>query len=327
MRANLMKFFRLIAIVASAFSAGLPLRAEELPVDGVQAIVNDTAITYAQTREFAAPAVEALRQQYAAQPEVLDQKLTQLFNDGLEQLVERQLILHDFDAEGYKLPDSVVDGLIQDRIRERYGNRTTFMQTLQAQGETFEQFRKEIRDQYIVSALRNKNISQEIVISPYKVETYYLNHQDDYKIEDEVKLRMIALNKSSPDDTNTVKLARDILTKLAEKDAPTFEALAIEFSQGSQQHQGGALDWIETSKLRKELADAAIPLKPGQVSDVIDTTNCCYLIQVEDKHPAHVQPLGEIRDDIEKTLRAQEQSQLEKKWIDSLKEKTFIRYF
>jgi parvulin-like peptidyl-prolyl isomerase len=325
MRANSMKFFRLIAIFAVMSGMSLTLRAEL--ADGVQAIVNDTAITYSQTREFTAPEVESLRRQYAAQPEVLDQKLTQLFNDALEQLVERQLILHDFDVEGYKLPDSVVDGLIQDRIRERYGNRTTFMQTLQAQGETFEQFRKDIRDQYIVSALRDKNISQEIIISPYEVENYYLTNQTAFKIADEVKLRMIVLKKTSTDDTNTVKLAGDILTKYKEKDGPTFEALAIEFSQKSQQQQGGDLVTYKTADLRKELAEAATTLKPGQVSDVIDTPDSCYLILVEDKRPAHVQPLGEVRDDIEKTLRAQEQSLLEKQWIDGLKKKTFIRYF
>jgi hypothetical protein len=48
---------------------------------------------------------------------------------------------------------------------------------------------------------------------------------------------------------------------------------------------------------------------------------------VEQTRPAHAQPLGEVRDDIEKTLRTQEQARLEKQWIDGLKKKTFIRYF
>ena len=99
-------------------------------------------------------------------------------------------------------PTVIVDQLVQDRIRERYGDRITLMKTLQAQGMTYEQFRKDVRDQYIISAMRAKNVSQEIVISPYKVETYYLAHQDDFKMEDEIKLRMIVLNKSSGDDTN-----------------------------------------------------------------------------------------------------------------------------
>jgi len=318
-----MKLFRLIPVFALAFCTSLPLRADL--VDGIVAIVNDTAITRGQLYDFTQPAVEALRRQYAGQPDVFQQKLTEMLNDGLEQLVERQLILHDFDTEGYKLPDSVVDALVQDRIREHFGDRATLTKTLQAQGMTFEQFRKDVRDQFIVAQLRNKNISQAIIISPYKVENYYLTHQDDFKVEDEIKLRMIVLNKNSSDDTNTLSLAHDIETKI--KEGATFQEMASVYSQGSQQHQGGDWGWVERSVLRKELADVAFTLKPGQVSDVIETPESDYIMLVEQIRPAHVRPLGEIRDDIEKNLRIQEQARLEKQWIDSLKKKTFYRYF
>ena len=63
------------------------------------------------------------------------------------------------------------------------------------------------------------------------------------------------------------------------------------------------------------------------MSDIIDTPQACYLMLAEQKRPAHVKPLSEVRDDIEATLRAQEQSRLEKQWIDGLKKKTFIRHF
>jgi len=323
MRVSPMKFVRLILISAAAFCFAPQSRAEV--ADGVQAIVNDTVITYAQVMDFSAPALEALRREYAGQPDAFQQKLNETLHDSLEQLVERQLILCDFDAEGYKLPDSVVDQLVQDRIHERFGDRVTLMKTLQAEGGTFEQFRKEVREQYIVSALRNKNISQEIVISPYKVENYYLAHQDDFKIEDEIKLRMIVLNKSSADDTNTLNIAREIETKI--KEGAAFQEMAAVYSQGSQQHQGGDWGWVERSVLRKELAAAAATLKPGEVSDVIETPQADYLMLVEQTRPAHVKPLNEIRDDIEKTLRTQEQARLEKQWIEDLKKKTFIRYF
>ena len=35
----------------------------------------------------------------------------------------------------------------------------------------------------------------------------------------------------------------------------------------------------------------------------------------------------DVRNEIEKTLRTQQQAQLQKQWIDGLKKKTFIRYF
>ena len=307
---------------ASCFS--LPLQAEL--VDGIKAVVNSGVVTFAEVEDFAAPAAQALRREYAGEPGVFQQKLGAALNDGLEQLVERQLILHSFDTEGYRLPDTVVDELVQDRIRERFGDRITLTKTLQAQGETFEKFRQDVRDQYIVAALRNKNISPEkIIISPYKVETYYLAHQDDFKVEDEIKLRMIVLNKTSGDDTNTASLAREILAHI--KEGAAFPEMASVYSQGSQRSQGGDWGWVERSVLRKELADVAFALKPGQVSDVIETSEACYLMLVEQTRPAHVKPLNEVRDDIEVTLRTQEQKQLEQHWIDQLKKKAFIRFF
>jgi parvulin-like peptidyl-prolyl isomerase len=320
------KFVRFIPVLLMTFCSGLPLRAEL--ADGILAIVNDSIITRAQVVDYVAPAIDALRQEYASQGDVstvFEQKASDVFNDGLEQLIERQLILHDFDVEGYKLPDSYVNELVQDRIRERYGDRITFMKTLQAQGMTYEQFRKDVRDQYIVSALRAKNVSQEIVISPYKIENYYLAHQDDFKIGDQIKLRMIVLNKSSSDDQSAQRMAGEILTQI--KQGASFAQMASVYSQGSQRGQGGDWGWVERSVLRQQLADIAFALQPGQMSGILDTPQACYLMLVEQKRPAHVRPLSEVRDDIEATLRTQEQSRLEKQWIGELKKKTFIRYF
>jgi len=321
------KLFRFIPVLLMVFCPGLPVRAEL--ADGILAIVNNSVITREQVVEYVAPAIDALRQEYAGQMDgasLFEQKVSDVFNDGLEQLIERQLILHEYDTSGYvPLPDSFVDELVQDRIRERYGNRITFMKTLQAQGVTYEQFRKDVRDQYIISAMRSKNVSQEIVISPYKIENYYLAHQDAFKVGDEIKLRMIVLNKSANDDQEPHRMAAEILTQI--KQGAAFAQMASVYSQGSQREQGGDWGWVERSVLRKELADVAFSLKPGQMSDIIETPQACYLMLVEQRRPAHVRPLSEVRDDIEATLRTQEQSRLEKQWIAELKKKSFIRQF
>jgi peptidyl-prolyl cis-trans isomerase SurA len=319
-----MKFPRFILMLAAALGCTLPLRAEL--VDGINAVVNDGIITYAEVEDFTLLAKETLRREYAGEQEKFQQKRDALLNDGLEQLIERQLILHDFDVEGYRLPESAVDELVQEHIRGRFGDRITLMKTLQAQGQTYEKFRKDARDQYVVSALRAKNMSSgKIIVSPYKVETYYLNHQDDFKVEDQVKLRMIVLNKTPGDDTNTVALAGEILAKI--KEGATFQEMATVYSQGPQRSQGGDYDWVGRSVLRKELADAAFALKPGQVSGVIDTPETCYLVLVEQTRPTHVKPLKDVRTEIEVALRTQAQNQLEQQWIAKLKKKTFIRLF
>jgi peptidyl-prolyl cis-trans isomerase SurA len=320
----LMKFFRFIAILSAAACLGPQLHAEL--VDAIKVVVNNGVVTYAEVEDFVAPAVQALQREYAGQPETFRQKLDDALGDGQEQLIERQLILHDFELEYRGLPETAVDEMVNDRIRERFGDRITLMKTLQAQGMTYEKFRKDVRDQWVVAQLRLKCISPDkIIISPYKVETYYLAHQDDFKVEDQVKLRMIVLNKTSSDDTNTARLAGEILAQI--KGGATFQEMASVYSQDSQRSQGGDRGWVERSFLRKELADAAFALKPGQVSEVIDLPEACYLMLVEQSRPAHVKPLSEVRDDVELTLRTQAQKQLEQQWIAKLKEKTFIRLF
>ncbi len=324
MQMNTMKMLRFSLIFMTWISASQLLRAEM--ADGVKAVVNDSVITYSQVEEFTAPAAEALRRQYANEPQAFQQKLNAALGDSLEQLVERQLILRSFIVDGYQLPETVVDQLVQERIRGKFGDdRVTFIKTLQAQGMTAEQFRKDVRDQYIVQALRQKNVSSEIVVSPYKIETYYLSHTNDFQIEDEIKLRMIVLNKISPDDTNTVHRAEEILAQI--KRGATFSEMASIYSDGSQKSQGGDWGWVERSVLRKDLAETAFTLKPGEVSGVIDTPASAYLMLVEQTRPAHIKSLDDVREDIEKTLRTQQQAKLEKDWMDGLKKKTFIRYF
>lgn len=319
-----MNLLRLSALAALTSLFALPLRAEN--ADGIMAIVADQAITYQQVYDYANTAISGLRSQYADQPDTYQQKLSQVIQDSLEQLIERQLILHSFQNDGYNpLPDDLVDRLMRDRIRDRFGDRVTMIKTLQAQGMTLEEYRKQVREQYIEEAMRNVNVFKSVVISPYKIQNYYQTHLDDYKQEDQVKLRMIVLNKTSPADPDAPKLAREVLAQI--RAGADFQQMATVYSQGSQQHQGGDWGWVEHSVLRQDLADPAFRLNLGEVSDVIETADACYLMRVEGRKAAGHRPLSEVRADIEKTLRAQQQSQLEKNWIGTLKKKNFIRYF
>lgn len=312
-------FFAVTTILL--MSLCLPVRAEL--EDGISAIVNDKVITVGEVRDSAAQAVDVLQREYADQPELFDQKLNATLNDTLETLIEDQLILHEFQTKYNALPDSLVDEWVADRVKEKFGDRITCIRTLQAQGITFEKFRQQIRDQTIIEQLRVQKLSEDkIIISPYKIEMYYKLHQDDFKVGDQVQLRMIVINKISPDDTTAREKAAEILGDL--KKGSTFQQLASLYSQ--DQAQKGS-DWIETSVLRKELADAVNTLQPGETSGIIETSDECYILQLEGKRAAHVKRLNDVRSNIENTLRTQEQKDEERRWMDSLKKKAFIRYF
>jgi parvulin-like peptidyl-prolyl isomerase len=319
-----MKIFLRTFAAGAVLGCALQLQAEL--VDGIQAIVHDSIITIDEVEIMTEPAAKALWRQYRDQPEVFQKKLVEAKTNNLEQLLGRQLILQEFKTAGYNMPESVIDEMVQEKIHTLYNDQMTLTKTLQAQGITKEKFRQDIRDRFIIEVLRQKNISSELIISPHKVEVYYLAHQDEFKVEDEIKLRMIVLNKPPETDSAQVtKLAEEILGKL--KEGASFPEMATVYSQGSQRKDGGDWGWVERSVLRKELSDVAFALKPGERSSVIELPDACYLMLVEQTRPAHRKSLGEVRDQIEKNFLLEERNRLEKQWIERLRKKTFVQYF
>ena len=317
-----MRVFFVILAAAGLFGSSQELQAAEL-VNGINAVVHDSVITYQAVEDYTRQAV--LSQQSRTAAGLNQATIDKLRSDNLETLLERQLILHDFKTAGYSLPESLIEDVVQARIRSRYSDRATLTKTLQEEGTTYEKFRQQVRDQFIIEQMRFKNISHEIMISPHKIEAYYLEHKEDFKTEDMVKLRLILLNKTSADDPQARKMAEEIISKI--KEGVSFSEMASVNSQGPQRGQGGERDWEKTSGLRKELAEAAAALKPGDLSGVIETPEACYLMLVEGKRPAHIQSLSDTRGEIEGTLLRQERARLQDQWIARLKKKTFVRYF
>jgi parvulin-like peptidyl-prolyl isomerase len=181
----------IIAAVALMFAATVA-RAEIL--DGVAAIVNDKVITYSEVREYVQPVVAQLRRSYSGSNLVEKVRGAQL--DALDNLIERALILQEFKEKGYSFPESVVEEQFNDVIANDFGgDRAALIRTLQAQNMTLAQYKEQLRDRIVVQAMRNRKTQAEVVASPYKIETYYKEHADDFKIEDQIKLRMIFIKK------------------------------------------------------------------------------------------------------------------------------------
>ena len=316
----------LCAVLTGAVFAGLVIRSDAELVDGIDAIVHDSIVTFGEVNDASDRVVRQLHDEYAMQPTVLREKLVGVYKDTREELLERKLILHEYETAGYNLPESIIDEQFENYIKGKYPTRVAFIRTLQEEGITYEKARRDFRETFIVEQMRYKNISSAIMISPHKVETYYVDHKEDFKEEDQVKLRMIVLtNAPETDNTQTRKLAEEILGKI--KGGASFAEMAGIYSQGSQARQQGEWDWVERSVLRKELADVAFSLKPGETSGVVETPDAFYIMLVEDKREARVKPLPEVRDQIEKILLEAEHTRLQQAWIDKLKKKTFIREF
>jgi len=320
---RLLRVLIIVWVVAGGLSSALQA---EL-INGIRAVVYDAVITQGEVNTDAALVVPELRSQFKFQPEVFERKLNEALNESLDRALQRQLILRDYVAMGYQMPESIIDEVVKERIQNEFGgDRAKLTTTLQAQGLTYEQWRKKTRDNFIISQLLAKNIYQELIVSPNKLEAYYLDHPDEFKIEDQVKLRMIVLNRATEVEAETKRaLAGEIRSKI--KQGAAFAEMATIYSDGSKRNEGGDWGWVERRVLRKELAAPAFALKPGELSEVIETPEAVYLMLVEDQRAAHRKPLAEVRNEIERFLLTQEQNRLRRQYIDRLKKKTYVRKF
>lgn len=295
-------------------------------VDGIAAIVNDRILTYSDVRELATPAIQNAYRLYNG--EERDKKIQQAGVDALNTLVERALILQEYQEKGYKIPDYVFDNRMKEIIEEQYGgDKNALIRTLQARGLTIDQWKqKYVKEPFIVQALRQKEVSSELVVSPAQIETFYNQHEDKFKEPYRVRLRMIVIRKAGASTDEAAALARDLAQKL---DAGAdFANLANVYSSGNQRAAGGDWGWVDKeSGLRKELADAAFSLKAGQHSGVVETDDGFYLIQVDEEKPARMRPMTEVRSDIDKILIQEQRNRLQQRWIERLKKKAYIRYF
>jgi peptidyl-prolyl cis-trans isomerase SurA len=313
-------------MMAAAIFLARPVSAEL--VSAVQVVVNDDVITYGEISDALSPRLPALPNEDQAKWEKAAGRLK---DQVVQSLVERDLILHAFMSEGYQtnLLESFIDDKIRDNIKkEFYGDRWRLIQTLQKEGLTYEAYRRKERDKIIIEYMSYQNTGQKkVLISPLKIQNYYDTHKDEFKVADQVKLKMIAINQPADASEGTAhRICEEILRKI--DGGVPFAEMAAVYSSGAQRAEGGDRGWIEHSYLTPELADAAFALKPGQHSGVIQLSNgACYLLLVEDARVAHVRELSEVRDDIERTLKAQESVRLREKWIERMKAKSFVRYY
>ena len=295
-------------------------------VDGIAAVVNGDVITFSQVRSLSAPREKLLRSQFTGQ--ALENKLKEVRQLALKDLIDRRLIIQAFKKESYQIPDHVVDQRVHDIIRENFGgDRNTFVKTLEAQNYSLGEFKEKEMERIIVQAMRSHNVKTNYIISPTKIEDFYRKHRDLFTTKEEIKLRMIMI--SGQKDTGNAQaqkaLAEEVLGKLAS--GGEFEQTAQIYSEDSTKDTGGDWGWMGRNTLAAPLEKFAFNMPVGRISNIIDYAGNYYILKVEDKRGGTTRSLTEAKSDIEKKLIQDEAQQIQERWIAGLRQKAYIKTF
>src|ERR1700733_11584619 len=138
-------------------------------------------------------------------------------------------------------------------------------------------------------------------ISDADVLAYYNAHKDQYQVKEQAKVRHILIAGPAGSDAKTDAAAKakaeDILKQI--KSGGNFADLASKNSDDpGSKTQGGELGWLDPGKTVPEFDKAAFSLPVGQTSDLIKTQFGYHILQVEDKHSAHLRPIAEVKPEI-----------------------------
>ena len=158
-------------------------------------------------------------------------------------------------------------------------------------------------------------------ISDADVQAYYNQHQAQYQVKEQVKVRHILIAVPQGADAKTDQAAKakadDLLKQI--KSGGNFADLAGKNSDDpGSKVQGGELGWLDRGRTVPEFDKTAFALAPGQTSDVIKTQFGYHILQVEDKKTAHLRPLSEVKSEIVPVLEQQRVGAAEQTYASQL---------
>ena len=159
-------------------------------------------------------------------------------------------------------------------------------------------------------------MATNFTITPEEAKAHYEANTEAYTVPESFRVRHIFLRgpgegATEAQATELNKRAQDIMATLQEelRKGTPFADLATKYSDDTASAQeGGDMGWLSKGDIPlPEFEEAALALKPGEVSAPLKTSFGMHLIKLEEKKPVGVRPFAEVKDQI-KTKLAQEKA-------------------
>jgi len=183
-------------------------------------------------------------------------------------------------------------------------------------------FRVEEQTNFQFVKLPYKDYEGKVEIHEEDIDDYYKTNIGKYRVEEQFKashilFRIPASNNSSSEEgdkkedenkTKAKEKANDILLKI--QAGEDFAELAkVNSDDAGTKNRGGDLGTFPKGTMVKEFENALMKLKPGEVSKPVLSPFGYHLIKLGEKIESRVKPLDEVKESIEKDLKARKARQ------------------
>ncbi|MBI4556684.1 MAG: peptidylprolyl isomerase [Candidatus Hydrogenedentes bacterium] len=195
---------------------------------------------------------------------------------------------------------------MQQRLGQGKPKPPTEAEILQHAGATKEQALKELGRSLVIEKARQAIINEKgVKVTDEDVARYYAEMKDKVKRPAQLHLKQIylkALRTNDPEPKRQLarKKAEDALKRI--RSGQSFESVAKNVSEGLGKEQGGDLGMMVVQDLPPFLVEKTHHMKPGDVSDVIESDYGFHVIQLVESVAAQDVSLAEAKPRLKQQL-------------------------
>jgi len=268
----------LLALLFLLTSAQAALRESQL-LDRVVALVDEDVVLLSEllTEE------QKMRDLLAAN-NAPDMPADELRPQALERIIVHKLQLEEATKQGITIDDETLLKSV-GTIAER--NNLTIPELEQAlikEGMSLESYREDLREQIILSRLKNREVLGHIQISKAEVDNYLANAEQLPGGRSAFHLRHILVptpeRASSEELAQVKKKAEQLIAQL--RQGADFATMSTRHSAGRQALEGGDLGWIEAGKLPSLFTSDLAVMERGEIAGPIQSASGFHIIKLED---------------------------------------------
>lgn len=318
-----MKFVksRRICIITAIFIITMftlpAMAADPKPAGDKAAVVNGVVITRAHYDKELKVHMERVSRQGR---QISDDQLTELKNEVLDGLIEREVLYQQSQKAGIKVDDQKVDEQLAG-IKKRFPNDADFQKALTSMNLTEAEVRTQIKRGLAIRGLIDREVADKIVVTEEETKAYYTDNPRFFKQPEQVKASHILIKVEPTADDAAKAAARKKIEDVRKKltDGGDFAELAKEYSEGPSGPRGGDLGYFGRGQMVKPFDDAVFAMQVNQVSEVVETRFGYHLIKVYDKKPEETLAYAEVKDRISERLKREKIQKGAQGYVENLK--------
>jgi peptidyl-prolyl cis-trans isomerase SurA len=285
--------------VSTASQAPLQIRDTTFMVDRVVAVVGNRPVLASQVDEELFS-----RQSQGAKLPTTPEGLNGVRQQIVSSIIDEELLVQQAQRDtSIKVTDEEIASGVEEQVRKVRGNFTSeveYTAELKKAGfQTPEEYRRWLTDQQRRAAFQNRLIEKLRTdgrlksISPTEKEmrAFFDEQQSTLGTRPAtVSFRQIVVSPTPSDSAKLKTKAQADSIVLELRRGADFATAARRFSQdpGSKE-QGGSLNWFRRGVMVPEFERVAFAMKPGVVSDPVESPFGYHIIQVERIQPGEVQ--------------------------------------